>query len=755
MIDKKKIPKKGKLEKNELETMATKKRQRDEDVDAEAARVKSSKPKKPKKSKKSKSSKPDKKKQRKASSESTSAEAESAEPIIDQVAVPESVKESVESASSSSSSVSPSKSSKKDKSKSSKKSSTNNHVQSDDVVDAEQKTKDEAAEKALIRNYDVSAESQEALEDRGIRSFFPIQAETYALLLAGRDVLGRARTGTGKTLAFALPIVERLRRADVAEAKSRERGRAPRVIVMAPTRELAKQVEEEFVSLAGALLKVMCIYGGTAYGPQLDQLRAGVDIVVGTPGRLIDHLEKGSLRLDQCEYVVMDEADKMLSDGFAEDMDRVLSSTPRDGSLQTLLFSATIPQYIKQLSERYMRPDAVTVDLVGQQRLQASDLVKHYAINCMPGQRTAVVSDIVKMYSHGGSTIVFTNTKTEANELALDSSIASDCQVLHGDIAQAQREVTLNSFRENRFPVLVATDVAARGLDIRGVALVINLHPPKCTEDYVHRSGRTGRAMRAGVAVTFYTRNEQNTLRQIERQAHLTFERIGAPQPEDLIGALGQDAAKDIADVHPSMTELFQSIADELIEEHGAKHALAAALAVMSGYTDEAKPRSLLSGMEGFTTVCVKGHKEIYSPRFVISWLEGIFNDENSQQRAVLDIKGISLCTDGGACADVPSEIVDTIVENLKNRPYERWTLEVPTTLPELKDPPPQRGGGGGGRNGGGRWGGNRNGGGGGRWGGNRNGGGGGWGGNGGNRGGNSRGGGYRNGGGGGWGTRR
>jgi ATP-dependent RNA helicase DDX21 len=286
-----------------------------------------------------------------------------------------------------------------------------------------------------------------------------------------------------------LPVVEKI----YVDLKGQSRttyGRPPKVVCLSPTRELARQIAKEF-DLVAPTLKAVCIYGGSPYLPQENALKRGVDIVIGTPGRVIDMLDRNCLKLADVKYVILDEADEMLNIGFADAVDKILASAPKPEERQTLLFSATIPPWVQGIANKHMRPgNLVTVDLVGNSKVKAALTVRHMAICCPPPVRMATLADVVKVYGGSGRTIVFANTKAEVNELALKSSLHAVCQVLHGDIAQTQREVTLQGFREGRFTCLVATDVAARGLDIPDVDLVIQTQPPKDKETYIHRSGR-------------------------------------------------------------------------------------------------------------------------------------------------------------------------------------------------------------------------------------------------------------------------
>eukprot|EP01116_Phalansterium_solitarium_P006071 TRINITY_DN18387_c0_g1_i1.p1 TRINITY_DN18387_c0_g1~~TRINITY_DN18387_c0_g1_i1.p1 ORF type:complete len:706 (+),score=244.14 TRINITY_DN18387_c0_g1_i1:73-2190(+) len=557
-------------------------------------------------------------------------------------------------------------------------------------------------DEGLLTNFRVAQATRDLLEAKGITKLFPIQYKSFDHVFDGSDVIGRARTGTGKTLSFALPLVEKMQ----ANTGKPMFGRAPRVIVMEPTRELARQTAETFTYI-GTKLRTTCIYGGAPYAPQESDLRRGLDVVVGTPGRIIDHIERGSLKLDSIDYVVLDEADEMLNFGFAPDIEKILGYVPADKKHQTLLFSATLPSWVAAVAKKHLRPDHVTIDLIGNDRVKASLSIQYLALGCHWTVRAAALADVVKVYGGGGRTIVFADTKAEATELATQSSLSSMCQVLHGDITQAQREITLEGFRTSKFSVLVATDVAARGLDIPEVDLVIQCQPPRESESFTHRSGRTGRAGREGVCITFFTSAQSGMIRALERAVGITFKQIGTPQVTDIIKAQARQCTTRINEVHESMIPHFTEIAETLIEAKGATEALAAALAVISGFTTQYKSRSLLSSMEGFTTIQVFTKQPIYTPKYVANMLEKF--------AGVNAVRDIRIC-DGGAVADVPSECVEELLKSVEEEAARNpgrpspVRYEVCTELPQLEivdnGLPPKRvfgrfgSGGGGGRGG-------------------------------------------------------
>ena len=350
----------------------------------------------------------------------------------------------------------------------------------------------------------LSAPVVKALKDVGYETPSPIQAATIPLLLEGRDVLGQAQTGTGKTAAFALPILSRI---DVKKT-------APQALVLAPTRELAIQVAEAFQSYAAHIkgFHVLPIYGGQSYGPQLSSLRRGVHVVVGTPGRVIDHIQKGSLDLSQLTTLVLDEADEMLRMGFIDDVEQILQQTPE--SRQTTLFSATMPPAIKRIAKTYLRdPQEVTVAA----KTGTADNIKQRYWLVAGMHKLDALTRILEAEPFDGM-IIFARTKLGTEELATKLQARGfAATAINGDMAQQQRERTIEQLKNGKIDILVATDVAARGLDVERISHVINYDVPSDPESYTHRIGRTGRAGRSGDAILFITPRERGLLKAIER----------------------------------------------------------------------------------------------------------------------------------------------------------------------------------------------------------------------------------------------
>jgi ATP-dependent RNA helicase RhlE len=347
-----------------------------------------------------------------------------------------------------------------------------------------------------------------ALHDNSYTTPTPIQAQAIPLALAGHDLLGGAQTGTGKTAAFSLPLLQRL-----AKTTPPNGSRKPRALILTPTRELAVQVADSIKTYGRHLrLNVTTIFGGAGMGPQVDNLRRGTDILVATPGRLIDHLERGSAKLDAVEILVLDEADRMLDMGFLPAMKRILARVPKER--QTLLFSATFEDRIKALAMEFMRnPQQVQVTA----RNTIAETIVHRAHPVDGSRKRDLLIDILTK-RHTEQVLVFGKTKHGCNRLAEQLETAGlKAVAIHGNKSQAQRQKALNLFKAGKARVLVATDVAARGLDIPDLPLVINHDLPMVAEDYIHRIGRTGRAGATGEALSLVSPEEGGLLNQIQR----------------------------------------------------------------------------------------------------------------------------------------------------------------------------------------------------------------------------------------------
>ncbi|NKY49108.1 DEAD/DEAH box helicase [Nocardia vermiculata] len=408
-----------------------------------------------------------------------------------------------------------------------------------------------------------------AIADVGYESPSPIQAATIPPLLAGADVVGLAQTGTGKTAAFAIPILMGLEK----------RSKPPQALVLAPTRELAIQVAEAFGKYSAHLpwVHVLPIYGGQNYAVQLSGLRRGAQVVVGTPGRVIDHLERGTLDLTQLRYLVLDEADEMLKMGFQEDVERILRDTPVEK--QVALFSATMPSVIRKISKQYLdNPVEITV----KSKTSTNTNITQRWVHVSHQRKLDALTRILEVEPFEAM-IIFVRTKQATEELAEKlRSRGYSAAAINGDIAQNQRERTIGQLKAGTLDILVATDVAARGLDVDRISHVVNYDIPHDTESYVHRIGRTGRAGRSGEALLFVAPRERRLLDAIERATRQPLTEMQLPSVDDV-------NAQRVVKFHDAITENLASpnlaLFRKLVEDYEAEHNIpladiAAALAV-------------------------------------------------------------------------------------------------------------------------------------------------------------------------------
>src|SRR3954464_5136914 len=426
-----------------------------------------------------------------------------------------------------------------------------------------------------------------ALSDVGYESPSPIQAATIPALLDGRHVVGLAQTGTGKTAAFAVPILSQI---DLKQ-------KTPQALVLAPTRELALQVSEAFEKYAAHLtgLHVLPIYGGQAYGVQLSALRRGVHIVVGTPGRIMDHLEKGTLDLSELRFLVLDEPDEMLKMGFAEDVETILADTPEDKHVA--LFSATMPAQIRRISKKYLHdPVEITVK---SPTSTAPNITQRYLTVSYP-QKVDALTRILEVENFEGM-IVFVRTKNETETLAEKLRARGfSAMAINGDIAQNQRERTVDQLKSGKLDILVATDVAARGLDVERISHVVNYDIPTDTESYVHRIGRTGRAGRSGDAISFVTPRERYLLKHIEKATRTTLVQMSLPSADEVNSTrLARfDDAISAALGASERVDFFRDVVAHYVREHDVPEVdvAAAPAAVPPGDRPRAPPPALPPG---------------------------------------------------------------------------------------------------------------------------------------------------------------
>jgi len=423
-------------------------------------------------------------------------------------------------------------------------------------------------------NLALGAEVLQAVADMGFEEMTPIQAQVIPVALAGHDVIGQAQTGTGKTAAFGIPIIERIQ-PNVHYVQS---------LVLAPTRELAMQVAEELNRIGQVKgIRSLPVYGGQEIERQIRAMRTYPQIIVATPGRLLDHLRRKTIRLHNVNFVVLDEADEMLNMGFIEDIEAILEQVPAER--QTMLFSATMPEAIRNLAKRFMR-DAHQVSAPVNE-LTVSTIEQFYT-EAKEGQKFDFLCRLLDT-SSPGSSIVFGRTKRrvdEVSEALIKRGYAA--MGIHGDLTQSKRDMVMRSFREGTIDILVATDVAARGLDIDGVSHIYNFDIPQDPESYVHRVGRTGRAGRSGQATTFVTARELELLRVIERRINRKIKRRASPSfSEALEGQRRLSMDKLLQIVEEGAIEHYTAAAEAMLAQVDSVALVAAALKMITKEPDE------------------------------------------------------------------------------------------------------------------------------------------------------------------------
>lgn len=419
-----------------------------------------------------------------------------------------------------------------------------------------------------------------ALQQKGFEEPSPIQELTIPLLLKGeKDVIGQAQTGTGKTAAFGIPIIDTITRGSGN----------PQALILSPTRELSIQIAEELNSLKGASpLRIAPFYGGQFIGIQLKKLDEGIDIVIGTPGRIMDLMERGKLVLDELQFAVLDEADEMLDMGFVDDIKQILSASP--GEKRMLMFSATMPKEILAIAEQFMRPDYEIIRT--ETESVSTDLTEQIYYEVRRENKLEALSRIIDMQDDLYA-MVFCKTRTDVDDLTENLTARGyTVDALHGDIAQAQRTRVINAFKARRFRLLIATDVAARGIDVNDLTHVINYSIPQGTEAYVHRIGRTGRAGKRGIAITFVTPGEIRQLGRIRREIRADIKKGSLPTIDQILETKKQSfaaQARKLIDDHQHSAYL--GFAEELLtlSDHPAEM-LAAMLRMR--FKDELLPES-------------------------------------------------------------------------------------------------------------------------------------------------------------------
>ncbi|WP_419865700.1 DEAD/DEAH box helicase [Bacillus dakarensis] len=419
----------------------------------------------------------------------------------------------------------------------------------------------------------ISPATMRSLKRMGFEEATPVQAETIPLSLENKDLIGQAQTGTGKTAAFGIPLIDKI---DIESNLIQG-------IVIAPTRELAVQVSEELYKIGyGKRARVLAIYGGQDINRQIRALKNHPHIIVGTPGRILDHINRKTIRLENIHTVVLDEADEMLNMGFIDDIESILAQTPTER--QTLLFSATMPGPIQRMAEKFMKdPQIVRV----KTKEMTVPLIEQYYVEVQEKSKFDVLTRLLDIQTPELA-IVFGRTKRRVDELSEALNLRGYmAEGIHGDLSQAKRLSVLRKFKEGSIDVLVATDVAARGLDISGVTHVYNFDIPQDPESYVHRIGRTGRAGKEGMAITFITPREKSYLSVVERTTKSKMEKMKPPTLDEALE--GQQKAvleKILQSIESNNLQFYKQAAEELLEQQDATTVVAAVLKMLTKEPD-------------------------------------------------------------------------------------------------------------------------------------------------------------------------
>jgi len=507
-----------------------------------------------------------------------------------------------------------------------------------------------------FEQFGLRDELTKAISDLGYEMPSPIQQKTIPLLLEGKDIIGQAQTGTGKTAAFALPVLEKI---DTTTSRIQ-------ALVLTPTRELAIQVAEAFHSYAKHLgrVRVLPVYGGQSISQQIRHLRSGVQIIVGTPGRVMDHIRRETIDISNLKMVVLDEADEMLNMGFQEDVEWILSHTP--DTRQTALFSATMPRQVKRIAEKYLQ-NAVNVEI--EHKTMTVPTIQQFYLNVSESQKTDALTKLLETETASGEAVLIFH-RTKIGAAALTDKLQARgyaAEAMHGDMSQAQREAVIKKLRSGAVEIVVATDVAARGLDVERISTVVNYDMPSDTENYVHRIGRTGRAGRLGKAVLFVTPRQQRMLRDIEKYTKQKIEPIKMPTQAD-VAARRVAILKEriVSTLNEQDLELYLSLVEDVAEETGrdaVEIAAAATFLAVGEKTLEVKiepePQRFSFAEEGMTRLFIDvGRRHQISPAHIVG---AIANEADVPGKAI----GAIDVNDRFTLVDVPAQFVTQILERM------------------------------------------------------------------------------------------
>lgn len=518
-------------------------------------------------------------------------------------------------------------------------------------------------EKLRFDEMEFSEAVKKGIRDMGFEEMSPIQSQAIPILLQGVDVIGQAQTGTGKTAAFGIPLLEMV---DVSVKKTQ-------ALILCPTRELSVQVAEELKNLAKHIkgLNILPVYGGQPIERQLKGLKAGVQIVVGTPGRVIDHIRRKTIKTDSIKYMVLDEADEMFDMGFRDDIELVMNTLPEDR--QTIFFSATMPDEIRQFAKKFQK-DPQYIKVVHKELTVPKVEQSYYEVRSQ--MKTEILSRLIDIYNPK-LTLVFCNTKKKVDELTTElQSRGYLADGLHGDLKQNQRDMVMNKFRNSTIDILVATDVAARGLDVDDIDLVVNYDLPQDEENYVHRIGRTARAGRSGRAFSFVSGREIYKLKDIQKYTKTTIGRREIPTLKDIQAKYTesiQDKIKqEIEAIEENDLTKYNPILDTLLLEEYSSFDIA--LALLKMYLDEKK---IFEGHEEIEQIDTKkrfnangmyirlhinvGKSLGISPRHILS---AIFEETGLNKKIIGNID----LYDDFTFIEVPSEYDEVVINGLNGK---------------------------------------------------------------------------------------
>ncbi|KAH9260778.1 hypothetical protein BASA81_001245 [Batrachochytrium salamandrivorans] len=569
---------------------------------------------------------------------------------------------------------------------------------------------DRMAERASALYDSLPPQLQKNLKAMNIHTFFPVQTETLEVCRSGKDLVVRSKTGSGKTVAYALPTLEKIM-ANPSQGGNHAPQGSPRALVLAPTRELALQVHREFEKLAPHMNSV-AVYGGADPFKQSQQLKGQVDVVIGTPGRVIDFMERNVLKLNQIEFAILDEADEMLKVGFYDAIQSIYSSIPK--KRQNLLFSATMPKQIRDICHEFMDKPTF-IDLVGDDTRKIPDTVECCITAVAKDSKESALSTVIAAHTMGSTkknpirVLVFCSTKRETDELSrgflsADSSVSGGS--LHGDMSQADRERCLAKFRDGSMSVLVATDVAARGLDIPEVDLVINYSMPRDNDAFVHRSGRTGRAGRKGVNILFYEPNsERHQVSELERFIGQKFIKRAIPcGPQVVLRQADMMLNKIPKDSNATpMVQWLKPLADKIRAEDAESggDTLVGLLAMLMGSGDRKISFSALNGRSGNQTLQFqKSDSGRVENESITSMIKSFPEGAEFRGQVVRDFHRIK--NSPATLVDIPEQLVAEVLARAANHGYIVSPVDgaLPDTVREYTDSFDRHGGG----NGGGRF---------------------------------------------------